>query len=154
MAWNTRTNWMTGQVPSAAEMNAPGLDVRTWGGDVNGGGHALSNVSLPQPEWVELAMQNGWVAYSGWNPAPAAAKDAMGFVHLRGAMKSGTYTGGTILFTLPVGMRPLKAEVLALAGPGDASNPPLLVIETSGACKVYSLTGNSFLYLAGSFSTF
>ena len=154
MAWNTRTNWATGQVPSAAEMNAPGLDARTWGGNVNGGGYALSNVMLPQSAWVELTMLNSWVAYSGSNPVPAAVKDMMGFVHLRGAMKSGTYTGGTTLFTLPVGMRPLLAEVLPLVVPGEASSPPLLVIETSGACKVYSLTGNSYLYLAGSFSTF
>lgn len=44
MSWLTRTNWVTGNQPSAADFNAPGFDLRTWGGDVDAGGYSLLNV--------------------------------------------------------------------------------------------------------------
>src|SRR5262245_29849749 len=44
MAWLTRTNWLTGDVPSATEFNNFGLDIRTWGSNVDAAGYQLVNV--------------------------------------------------------------------------------------------------------------
>jgi hypothetical protein len=56
MSWLTRgtssatgfTSWSTGQVQAASDNNAPGLDLRTWGGDVDAGGNALNNAKSVQ----------------------------------------------------------------------------------------------------------
>ena len=53
MSWLTRgtnsatalTTWSTGQVPSASDWNAIGLDLRTWGNNVDAGGNSLVNVA-------------------------------------------------------------------------------------------------------------
>jgi hypothetical protein len=46
MGWLTRTNWVDGDQPSAADFSAPGLDLRTWGGTVDAGNNPLVNLSL------------------------------------------------------------------------------------------------------------
>src|SRR5689334_23200248 len=43
MAWLTRTNWTNGETPDQADFNAFGLDIRTWGGNVDAAGHLLTN---------------------------------------------------------------------------------------------------------------
>lgn len=51
-----------------------------------------------------VGFQNSWVNFGGGPDTIAYMKDALGFVHVRGAMKSGTIN--TTAFTLPVGYRP------------------------------------------------
>ena len=53
--------------------------------------------------WVNCTMQNGWVAYS---VAPAYRKVG-DIVYLRGNANGGTKN--TVVFTLPVGFRPVAA---------------------------------------------
>lgn len=45
MAWLTRTNWVNTEKPVANDLNNIGLDIRTWGDNVNAGGYGLSNLS-------------------------------------------------------------------------------------------------------------
>jgi hypothetical protein len=52
----------------------------------------------------EPAFENSWVNYGSPNVTAAFMKDSMGFVHLKGLIKSGTLDAGA--FTLPVGYRP------------------------------------------------
>lgn len=54
----------------------------------------------------EPAFQNSWVNYgSGWTNCEFF-KDEMGIVRIKGLVKNGT--ANTVVFTLPVGYRPLK----------------------------------------------
>jgi hypothetical protein len=54
--------------------------------------------------WTAVTFTNSWADY-GSTYAPAAyRKDAQGYVHLRGLIKSGTL--GSAAFTLPAGFRP------------------------------------------------
>ncbi len=46
MAWLTRTNWLTTEKPTATDFNNIGLDIRTWGGNVDAGTYNLSNVGV------------------------------------------------------------------------------------------------------------
>lgn len=45
MAWNSIITWANGQRPGATDFNSWGLDVRTWGGNVDAGGNQLVNTS-------------------------------------------------------------------------------------------------------------
>lgn len=63
--------------------------------------------------WIEASLVNSWVAYSASNQTFGFWKDESGFVHLRGAVKSGTY-GASAITTLPDGYRP----ALAIPGAG------------------------------------
>lgn len=46
MAWRSRIDFSPTDKLHADDLNNYGLDIRTWGGDVNGGGFTLSNVKL------------------------------------------------------------------------------------------------------------
>ena len=61
-----------------------------------------------QQAWQTASLGNGWVNYGGTFATAAYMKDSLGFVHLKGAVKSGTTTVGTVLFTLPAGYRPAQ----------------------------------------------
>ena len=57
-----------------------------------------------QQTWQTPALQNGWVNYGSPFDTAGYMKDSLGFVHLKGLVKSGTL--GQTIFTLPVGYRP------------------------------------------------
>lgn len=59
-----------------------------------------------QMPWIGPALSNNWVNFGGGYDTVGYMKDTMGFVHIRGFIKSGTATAGTLLFTLPAGFRP------------------------------------------------
>lgn len=45
MAWNSRTNWgPSDNKPTYTDLNSWGLDLRTWGGNVDAGGYNLTNL--------------------------------------------------------------------------------------------------------------
>lgn len=45
MAWNTGTSYSSGSALTAAIISGIGNDLRTWGGNVDGGGYTLANVA-------------------------------------------------------------------------------------------------------------
>jgi hypothetical protein len=55
--------------------------------------------------WKDVVLQNGWVQYGTPYSNPGFHKEG-NHVHLRGVIKSGTTTAGTVLFTLPSDHRP------------------------------------------------
>jgi len=60
-------------------------------------------------DWIAPALLNSWVNYNTATHQPAGYyRDPLGIVRMRGAMKNGTITSGTVLFTLPAGYRPSK----------------------------------------------
>lgn len=82
---------------------------------INSGQLDSSNVDLSsvasQEKWREVgatgqvAFQNSWVNFdSGATSTAGYMKDSLGFVHLKGLVKSGTI--GQIIFILPTGYRP------------------------------------------------
>jgi hypothetical protein len=60
-------------------------------------------------------LSNGWLNYNTASfSAFAYTKDSDDVVTVRGLIKSGTATGGTIIFNLPIGYRPPAQELLAV----------------------------------------
>lgn len=57
--------------------------------------------------WTNLSLQNGWVSFDGGgHSTPQYTKSADGIVTVKGLIKSGTATAGTLIANLPVGYRP------------------------------------------------
>ena len=88
----------------------------------NGMGLGASTSPLLPPS-TALAIAGGWSAFGAPYGTPAARRDANGYVHLEGVIKSGALTSGTTLTTLPAGFRPItriRAGVLMVLGSGPA----------------------------------
>ncbi|WP_328801952.1 hypothetical protein T3H97_05740 [Paenibacillus sp. LX16] len=58
------------------------------------------------PAWFYPTLLNGWSA----NRPVGIMKDSNGFVHIRGLITNGLTTGGSALFTLPQGYRPISIQ--------------------------------------------
>lgn len=91
-------------------------------------------------------FSGSWANYeSGWQVA-AFWRDPLGFVHLRGLIKSGTLA--TAAFTLPPGYRPTVSEIFAVqtdtgVGRVDVSTDGT-VTPQSGGTTYLSLSGIAF----------
>lgn len=116
-----------GDTIDVADYNTP---ITTIVNEINGGldnsnisasaaidGSKIASSSIPstalsaQQAWVEVgsggsapAFENSWVNFSAAYSTCAFMKDSLGFVHLKGMVKSGSVNA--VIFTLPTGYRP------------------------------------------------
>mgnify|MGYP000406658769 CR=1 FL=1 len=65
--------------------------------------------ALGDTSWTAPTLLNSWVNYGAAYNTAGYMKDAQGFVHLRGLVKTGV--AGTVIFILPAGYRPVKQEL-------------------------------------------
>lgn len=79
MAWLTRTTWVNGDPVSHTDLNNVGLDIRTWGANVDAGGHSLVNVAS--------------ISYVSGTPGP------LQFSHFAGTL-TGARDGSNAVFTI------------------------------------------------------
>lgn len=112
-----------------------GTGVPIWSGDTS---------------WTVPTLGNSWATYgAGWE-GPGFMLDSMGFVHLRGLIKSGTVA--TTVFTLPAGYRPINGHIFSgIAGVGgcriDVASSGTVTIQQyfgSGTNASVSLGGITF----------
>lgn len=97
--------------------------------------------------WINVgALSNSWVTHSVSYPEASYYKDNAGIVHLRGLIKNGTTTGGTIIFTLPTGYRPSDDYHQAVASNNAAAT---LKIEANGSVKIAGGVSSTWLDLSG-----
>lgn len=90
--------------------------------------------------WLSVTtFLNSWVNFGGVYRPAQYTKDPMGFVHVRGIVKSGSV--GTFIFQLPVGFRPLRyTEAFAsMASTGGTANLCRLEVDLNG--NVYHAFG-------------
>lgn len=97
-------------------------------------------------KWIAPTLLNSWVNYGAPYNTAAYMRTDDGLVLLRGAIKSGTTTAGTVLFTLPVGFRPAggTAEFVSVSNGAIAQ----IDVETDGDV-VIRVGGNTRLSLDG-----
>lgn len=91
--------------------------------------YSIENMNFDREEWHvvgaagEPAFENSWTHYDGDAAAQWGLvkfmKDANGFVHLRGLIKSGSSASAT-MFTLPIGYRPSPSQALFATIANDA----------------------------------
>ena len=93
-----------------------------------------------QMSWIAPTLLNGWVNLGGVTATSGYYKDEFGLVRLRGYIKSGITTQGTILFTLPLGYRPAATEGFMVYANDGAS---IGTISISSGGNVAFITGSS-----------
>ena len=124
-------------------------DVKLWDYlQVNGTLDVTGQFNVPHRQgWTTVGLSNGWVNYAGgWAPA-AYMKDALGFVHLRGLIRSGTWSNA---FVLPAGFRPGVNHLHCISTGGEGFGridvyPDGSVRPVNGNNGWMSLDGISFL---------
>jgi hypothetical protein len=100
-------------------------------------------VPLSSSAWRTPTLINSWVNLGGGYETAAYLKDPIGFVHLKGVIRSGT--PGSAAFVLPAGYRPgattdNAVDASAVIQIGSAGS----VVITSGSAAV-ALSGITFL---------
>lgn len=110
-----------------------------------------SNAKLPesifptQQGWIAPTFQNGWVNYDIATYEPAGyMKDSLGFVHLKGLVKSGT-VGAVPVFTLPAGYRPSKQNLFPTVA---NENHGTIYVRPDGVVQV-TFGSNAYVSLSG-----
>lgn len=105
----------------------------------NGGTYAwvplARQVTTPDTVWIAPALQNSWQNQAGYNTA-GYRRDALGWVHLKGAVNSGS----GVVFTLPAGYRP-------------AANEPRSTITSGGTTRV-DVGSDGTVGIYGAYSTY
>jgi len=104
--------------------------------------HVVGNLGEP-------AFQNAWVNYDGAYPTGRYAhfrKYPDGRVRLTGCIKSGA--NGTVVFTLPVGYRPMMNHAFSV---GDSGGTAICAVGTDGTVLMSQVVGSvtTFCYLDG-----
>lgn len=98
-------------------------------------------------QWHAPTLLNSWVNWGATASLAGYMKDAMGFVHLRGSVKTGAVP--SIIFTLPTGYRPSKDETQItisndLLGRCDIVASTGAVTASIGNTAWYQLDGITF----------
>lgn len=108
---------------------------------------ALGHVKLPE-NWIAPTLLSSWVNYGGSYETAGYCRDSFGIVRLRGMIKGGTNTAGTVLFILPSGYRPAS---IAPFTTGSFSPALLTMIEVyaNGEVRLGSAANNGFMSLSG-----
>lgn len=86
-------------------------------------------------QWCTLTLQSGWVHYGNPYATPRYTKAVDGVVQLKGLIKSGTITPGTVIAALPAGFCP-KQQLLLTAQGADAWARLLITAGTGSGCQV------------------
>lgn len=96
-------------------------------------------------DWTAVTVfSNSWINYGGAEQAAEYCKDGMGFVHLRGIIKSGTVDSSA--FTLPAGYVPqamVRFSVISNSAIGYVG------ILASGEVRPYAPSDNTWVSLDG-----
>ena len=109
---------------------------------------AVARVGLGDTSWIVPTLLNSWVSYGAPYDTEGYRKDGQGFVHLKGLIKNGTATAGTVLFTLPTGYRPANTALFDTQSNGttgrvDVANNGNVTIQ-AGTNAWISLNGITF----------
>lgn len=71
-------------------------------------------ITFGEGAWNALTLQNSWVDFGGALETAGYKNHNGGIVYVKGTVKSGTATAGTVIATLPAGFRPLNDRVFAV----------------------------------------
>lgn len=101
--------------------------------------------SHPGEFWAPVTFDTGWQNYDNTTYFGAAyCKDQMGFIHLRGIVKTTTQPDAThrttSIFTLPTGFRPLRIAILPIRVNLSPVSFATLYIGTDGVVKLDGYT--------------
>jgi hypothetical protein len=117
---------------------------------IKGDGDITIANTILQQAFIAPTLLNSWVNFGSGYQEVGYMKDSMGFVHIRGMIKSGTLSAN--IFILPAGYRPnlhiLQVGSRDVGGTEDAANFQILsdgsVMATTGSTSWTSFGNISF----------
>ena len=137
--------------PSGSYLRGNGAAAPTWEDHVGAYDPHTQYAMKSQSPWHEIGayaqpvFENNWVNFSVSEETAAFMKDSMGFVHLKGLVKSGT--AGPI-FTLPAGYTPVANPIFTVPT-NNGINWLFGGIQVAADGKVYFAVGsNTWVSLA------
>lgn len=99
--------------------------------------------------WVALELFNGWVNYSSNRTEASCTKNNQGIVYIKGMIKNGTITSGTVAARLPTGYAPDRIHSFLIIDNAGA-NTGRVDIHPNGEIKVQLLSsGTTWICLDG-----
>lgn len=100
----------------------------------------FASLNTGDTTWNSVSYQNNWVDYdnSVWYGIKYR-KDAMGYIHFKGLMRSGTTTNGTVLFNLPAGYRP-SHQVMMFVSTNNGSTDVMGRVDVLANGNVVAVT--------------
>jgi hypothetical protein len=111
---------------------------------LQGGTYAPLSRATP---WYYPTLQNGWTNFGAGYPWASYMKDALGYVHLRGLIASGTLDSSKPFFTLPPGFRPgMQCGFASFTSNGAANQAQRIDVTAAGLIYTYTqqeLTGTA-----------
>lgn len=135
----------TNYFPTASILSSTGagrIFIRYATNDMTHGGGSFGNINLGGVRWPSettsgmtwnnVSFQNGWVTYPGANYVTQYTKRRDGMVILRGRLNAGS--SGTIMFTLPAGLRP-PYQIIKFGWGGDYT-PARIDIRPNGGVSM------------------
>lgn len=84
-------------------------------------------------DWAALTLQNSWVSFGGAFATPSY-RLINNVVYVKGGVKSGTTTAGTVIATLPSGFRPAESRKIVTMITGSALGS--LDVTSAGAITI------------------
>lgn len=93
--------------------------------------------------WNNMTLQNSWTTYAGY-ATPQYAKASDGVVHLKGLIKGGTTSDGTVITTLPAGFRPKQRLLFTALNSGVYIR---VDVHANGNVTIHSATNNGWIAL-------
>lgn len=102
-----------------------------------------------QPQWIKATLLNGWVNFGGDDYELEYMKDELGFVHIRGVIKSGMTVTFTTIGYLPRGYRPARYfPFTVISHNGSVEVAGRLATDATGVISIRtSGLGNNWLNL-------
>lgn len=110
--------------------------------------------SASSSQWTNWAGGNGsnqllndWVPYESGFATPGYIKTSGGVVFLRGLIKNGTTTNGTVVATLPVGYRPNTRVTMPVTARSSAgtNESAVVQIQTNGDIQIWYVDAHATL---------
>ncbi|MEO5949815.1 MAG: fibronectin type III domain-containing protein [Candidatus Saccharimonadales bacterium] len=120
-------------------------------GQAGAGFTSTQLIYLPTPilGWTAATLGNGWVNYGGGFSAAQYTESADGMVFMKGLIKSGTTTSGTVLFTLPVGKRPKEIIICNMVTYPTTNNYGRVDVYPDGTVVLREGVDPAWISLAG-----
>lgn len=109
-------------------------------------GHMTLNINyLPSSHtsWSNLPLSNGWTTYGSSFTTPQYSKTSDNVVNVKGLIRNGTATAGTIMATLPPNCRPQYRVMYATVG----ANAPARIEVTAAGSIVFTNGSSSWMSL-------
>lgn len=115
--------------------------------------NTVSGKQLKDLVWHDLTLENGWTAFDSgvdYAETPQYAKDAAGFIHLRGTFRGAAKTSNTFA-NIPAGFRSDVGHQWLAVGATDGDFGILaanLDVSSNGDLAIYEPSGANYAFVS------